>query len=117
MANEETMFPERAVEKEGDEEREREREREGRGNPGSLLSTATDGPCVLTCVQRLRGLTSAAGYHGIQAGPLCDADLGQVLSAGWVDAHGLQQVRICCSTPETQNQWEVIHTGLTCILS
>lgn len=63
-------------------------------NPGHIVSR------VLTSVQRPRCLTSAAGDGGVQAGPLCDVDLGYLLSTGWVDADCLHQVGICCPTPD-----------------
>lgn len=63
-------------------------------NPGHIVSR------VLTSVQRPRCLTSAAGDGGVQAGALCDVDLRYLLGTGWVDADCLNQVGICCPTPD-----------------
>lgn len=57
---------------------------------------------MLITVQKPRRLTSAASDRGVQAGALCDVDLGHLFSRGWVDAYRLRQVGICRSTSETQ---------------
>ncbi len=79
-------------------------------NPGYLLSTPTERPCVLTSVQRPWCLTSAACDRGVQAGALCDVDLDHLLGTGRVDAYCLQQVGICRSTPETHTNTQRGHS-------
>ena len=64
-----------------------------------LLSPHWDPGCVCSWRSERGHLTSASRYCGVQPRALGDVEFGQLLGAGGVNAHGVQQVSVGRATP------------------